>query len=76
MKIKCKNITHAMKAEKLLGEQGIRARVEKNSHDPDVRGCVYSIVFSDSYVRPAVDLMLRGGVKLHSSEQGFYGDCR
>ncbi len=74
MTVKCKNITHAMKANRLLYNGGIESRVEKISDDPDVRGCVYSIVFSDRYAERALEIMCGGGVQLHKSEKKGYGD--
>jgi hypothetical protein len=74
MKLKCKNMTHAMKANRLLYDNGIRSRVEKISDDPDIHGCVYSIAIDDSLVRRALKIMSDGGVQLHKKEKIRYGD--
>ena len=74
MNIKCKNMTHALKANKILYGNGIESSVKKISDDPSVRGCVYSISFSDKYAETALDLMYNGGVLLHKSEKNVYGD--
>lgn len=76
MKIKCKNMTHAMKANRLLYNNGIHSRVEKISDDPEVHGCVYSIVFEDRYQKQALEIMSSGGVMLHRKEKMHYGDER
>ena len=77
MKVKCKNMTHAMKANRLLYNNGIQSRVEKISNDPDMHGCVYSIVFADRYSKQALEVMCSGGVLLHRNEKIRYGDgCR
>ena len=74
MKLKCKNMTHAMKANRLLYDNGLRSRVEKISDDPDIHGCVYSIAIDDSLVRRALKIMSDGGVQLHKKEKIRYGD--
>ena len=74
MKLKCKNMTHAMKANRLLYNNGIHSRVEKISDDPEIHGCVYSIVIDDSYVHRALMIMNDGGVQLHKKEKIRYGD--
>lgn len=72
----CKNMTHAMKANKLLYSNGIYSRVEKISNDPNVHGCVYSICFNERYTKQAVEILKAGGVLLHRKEQDYYGDYR
>lgn len=76
MKIKCKNMTHAMKANRALYNSGIHSRVEKISDDPDIHGCVYSIVFEDRYLKQALDIMRSNNVLLHKKEKISYGDER
>ena len=73
MKLKCKNMTHAMKANRLLYNNGIHSRVEKISDDPEVHGCVYSIVIDDKAASHALKIMSDGGVQLHKKEIR-YGD--
>ena len=70
----CKNMTHAMKANKLLYNNGIQSRVEKISDDPNVRGCVYSIIFNDRYSKEAIEILRAGGVMLHKKEYDYYGE--
>ena len=43
----CKNMTHALKANKLLYNCGVFSKVEKDADNPDVNGCVYCIMFDD-----------------------------
>jgi len=74
MKVKCKNMTHAMKANRLLSDNGIESRVEKISDDPEAHGCVYSIVVPDEYAGEAYNIMSSGGVLLHKTEKRGYGD--
>ncbi len=74
MKIKCKNMTHAMKANRILYDNGIHSKVEKTNDDPDIHGCVYSIVFDDRHLNRALEIMCSGGVILHKKEKINYGD--
>lgn len=76
MVIKCKNMTHAMKAKRLLSDWGISSDVQKLNNDPQVSGCVYSIVFDDREYERAAIIMQKGGVVLHRSENKLYGDER
>ncbi len=73
MKLKCKNMTQAMKANRLLYQNGIQSRVEKISDDPEIKGCVYSICFSDKYLNHALEILNNGGVILHKKEKYGYG---
>ena len=74
MIIKCKNMTHAMKAKKILSDRGILSEVKKINNDPDISGCVYSIVFEDSFYNSAIILLKEGNVVLHKSETYRFGD--
>ncbi len=74
MIIKCKNMTHAMKAKKLLSDWGITSEVKKINNDPDISGCVYSIVFEDSLYNSVINIIKNGNVILHKSEMYRYGD--
>ena len=74
MIIKCKNMTHAMKAKKILSDHGILSEVKKINNDPDISGCVYSIVFEDSFYNSAIILLKEGNVVLHKSETYRFGD--
>lgn len=74
MIIKCKNMTHAMKAKRLLSDWGIDSSVEKINNDPNINGCVYSILFDDKHYEKAIRIMNRGGVVLHKTENIGYGD--
>ena len=72
MTIKCKNMTHAMKAKKILAKNGIDAFVEKKSDIPDYTGCIYTINFDDSFYAKAIRVMDSGGVIIHSTEKIRY----
>ncbi len=74
MKILCKNMTHAMKANKLLYNCGIHSKVEKSTDNPGIKGCVYGISFNDKYFDKAIDAMKKGEVHLHKQEKNYYGD--
>lgn len=76
MKIMCKNMTHALKANKLLYNCGVFSKVEKDADNPDVNGCVYCIIFDDKESVKALECMCKGGVILHKKEkQKYAGDC-
>lgn len=74
MKLLCKNMTHAMKANKILYNNGIHSKVEKSTDNPGISGCVYSIVFDDRYSNSALEYLCKGGVILHKKEKQRYGD--
>lgn len=74
MKIKCKNMTHAMKANRVLYDNGIHSKVEKINDDPDMQGCVYSIAIDRSHLSRALEIMCLVGVQLHKKEKVNYGD--
>lgn len=74
MKILCKNMTHAMKANKLLYNAGIHSSVEKLTDVEGISGCVYSINFSDKNFESALQVMCKGNVILHKKEKRYYGD--
>lgn len=74
MKILCKNMTHAIKASKVLTNSGITAKVEKLTNVPDIVGCVYSVSFEDKYFEKSIALMRSGDVILHKKEKNYYGD--
>lgn len=76
MKIKCKSMTHAMKANRLLYDNGIYSRVEKVSDDPEIHGCVYAVAIPDRFVETALEIMNSGGVQLHKKEKLRGGDER
>lgn len=72
MTVKCKNMTHAMKAQRLLTKIGISCSVEKNNNDPSANGCVYSVKFDDAFYERAMHEMKMGGIVLHKSESNGY----
>lgn len=74
MIIKCKNMTHAMKAKKILNESGISASVEKINNIPNYSGCVYSIVFGDIYFELVIKLLKENHIVLHKTELNNFGD--
>lgn len=74
MKIKCKNMTHAMKANRVLYDNGIHSKVEKINDDPDMHGCVYSIAIDRSHLSRALEIMCLAGVQLHKKEKVNCGD--
>ncbi len=75
MKLKCKNMTHAMKANRLLFIiTEYIPEWKKISDDPEVHGCVYSIVIDDKAASHALKIMSDGGVQLHKKEKIRYGD--
>ena len=63
-----------MKAKKVLNESGLTASVEKINNVPNYSGCVYSVVFSDSYFELAMKLFKENGIVLHKSELKNFGD--
>lgn len=74
MKLMCKNMTHAMKANKLLYNNGIKSRVEKISDNPDVKGCVYCILFEDKYFDEVLKICNNNGILFHKKEKHGSGD--
>ena len=74
MIIKCKNMTHAMKAKKVLNEAGLTASVEKINNVPDYSGCVYGVVFNDIYFELALKLLTENSIVLHKTELKNFGD--
>lgn len=76
MKINCKNMTHAMKAKRLLSDWGIASEVKKINNDPNVSGCVYSVVFDDKQYDMAIRILKNGNVVLHKTEMFRYGDSQ
>lgn len=74
MIIKCKNMTHAMKAKKIISEAGISVSVEKINNVPDYSGCVYGVVFSDIHFEIVYKLMKENHIVLHKTEIVKYGD--
>lgn len=74
MTVLCKNMTHALKANKLLYQAGIHSRVEKKTSVNGITGCVYTIIFDDEQKDSAFDIMHKGGVILHKKEKVYYGD--
>jgi len=74
MIIKCKNMTHAMKAKKVLNDSGITANVEKINNVPNYNGCIYAIVFSDVYFELVCKLIKEHGIILHKTELNNFGD--
>lgn len=75
MIVKCKNMTNAMKANKILFNNGIHSQVQKISDDPEISGCVYSVVFDDKHIERALRLMCSNRISLHKKEKNLYGDC-
>lgn len=74
MRILCKNMTHAMKANRLLSDSGIYSKVEKITEMSGVSGCVYCINFDDRNFETALEIMKNSGVLLHKKERNYYGD--
>jgi CTP:phosphocholine cytidylyltransferase-like protein len=74
MRILCKNMTQAMKANKLLYNAGIYSKVEKITDVKGVSGCVYGINFFDKNFEAAIKIMCEGSVILHKKEKQYYGD--
>lgn len=74
MRLMCKNMTHAMKANKVLYNNGIHSKVEKINNNPDIKGCVYCICFEDKYKETVIDIFKKYGVILHKSEHIKFGD--
>ncbi len=74
MIIKCKNMTHAMKAKKVLKDAQINASVEKINNIPNYSGCVYGVVFSDIYFDLAIKLIKDNKIILHKTELNNFGD--
>ena len=74
MIIKCKNMTHAMKAKKVLNDSGVLASVEKINNVPNYSGCVYGIVFSDIYFDLVLKLLKENNIILHKTEFNNFGD--
>ncbi len=74
MTIRCKNMTHAMKAHRILQENSIDSRVQKLNNLSDYNGCVYSIVFEDENFDRAISLFYKNNVILHKTEKIYYGD--
>jgi len=74
MIIKCKNMTHAMKAKKVLNDSGVIASVEKINNVPNYSGCVYGVVFSEVYFELAIKLLKENNIILHKTELNNFGD--
>lgn len=74
MYIMCKNMTNAMKANKLLFNNGIDSRVEKIKNAENISGCVYSVVFLDKYEQDVLRILKNGNVILHKNERRRYWD--
>ena len=74
MIIKCKNMTHAMKAKKILNESGVLASVEKINNVPNYSGCIYGIVFGDIYFELVIKLLKENHIVLHKTELNNFGD--
>ncbi len=74
MIIKCKNMTHAMKAKRLLSDWGIESDVKKINDDPNVSGCVYSIAFESKNYDTVIRVLKAGNVVLHKTEAHRFGD--
>ena len=70
----CKNMTNALKANKILYNNGIYSKVEKLTEYKETSGCVYAVSFEDKYFEDAVELMYKANVVLHKSEKNYYGD--
>ncbi len=73
MILMCKNMTNAIKANKVLYDNGITSRIEKITDNPDVRGCVYSVVFDDRHKETAFSVLCKSSVVLHKKEKNFIG---
>ena len=69
MRVLCKNMTHAMEANKLLYNFGIYSKVEKITEVEGVSGCVYASSFADKDSEYALRLMCSGGILLHMKEK-------
>ena len=67
-------MTHAMKAKRLLSDWGIGSDVKKINDDPDVSGCVYSIVFRSDDYDDVIRVLKGGNVVLHKTEMYRYGE--
>lgn len=74
MIVKCKNMTNAMRANKILYNNGIQSQVHKISDDPEISGCVYSVVFDDKYDERALYLICQNKISLHKKEKGYCGE--
>ena len=74
MIIKCKNMTHAMKAKKILNEAGVSSSVEKINNISNYSGCVYGIVFADIYFELVIKLLKENHIVLHKTELNNFGD--
>lgn len=72
MTIKCKNMTHAIKAQKILVKNGIEASVKKTTYISGQSGCVYTINFNEEFCDKAMSLMMDNGVIIHKSEKERY----
>ena len=73
MKLMCKNMTQAMKANRLLHDNGISSRVDKITDAPEIKGCVYVIVFSDEQTDRVLKLITEKGIVLHKKETANRG---
>ena len=74
MKIMCKNMTHALKANKVLYQNGIYSKVEKETSVSGINGCVYTLIISENDFEKAIGVMKESGVMLHKKELNYYGE--
>lgn len=71
MILKCKNMTNAIRANKLLNNNKIKSRLEKISDDPEIRGCVYSVVIDDNFKNIALDILCKNNISFHKKEKAY-----
>jgi hypothetical protein len=74
MTVMCKNMTHALKGNKILYQNGIYSKVEKETSVDGISGCVYTLTISERDFNTALSIMFNSGVILHKKEYDYYGD--
>lgn len=74
MIVKCKNLTNAIRANKLLAQNDIKSSVVKITDSEYGGGCIHAISFDDIFKKRALCLMKKRDIILHKTESIYYGD--
>ena len=57
------SVTHAIKAQKILGDEAIPSKVVKTQNDHRGRGCVYGVEIDGFYYRSAMQILSSHGIR-------------